>query len=179
VARVRAERAAAWRREADASPARIRSAYDIVMPSGGLVQLFAAESGGELARYVPASELPRLELRSEIPLPPDWEDDEESRETFRTSLLVDLYPDAMVPGTGDLPGYSFGWWPFSDYGLREVKSSWPGAPDPALWTFLAVCDSHDELGLRFSDMGYLWAVIPTAELATGDFTHLLCDGESS
>jgi hypothetical protein len=41
------------------------------------------------------------------------------------------------------------------------------------------CDSHDDLGLRFSDMGYLWAVVPTAELATGDFTHLLCDGESS
>lgn len=47
------------------------------------------------------------------------------------------------------------------------------------WTFLAVCDSHADLGLRFSDMGHLWAVIPTAELAAGEFTHLLCDGESS
>ncbi len=60
-----------------------------------------------------------------------------------------------------------------------MKTSWSEAPEPALWTFLAVCDNHADLGLRFSDMGYLWAVIPTAELATGDLTHLLCDGESS
>jgi hypothetical protein len=268
-AQIQAERAAAWRREGDASPARIRSAYesrrdalgpdlrpwarpiagwslragpatvagsfmggrpamfpdegwpdagdpmkfwaqinladlapyaqayDIAMPADGLVQLFAAESGGELARYLPASDFPRLELRTEIPLPPDWEDDDESQRIFHTSLLVDLYPEALVPWeetsairgddgerlecvtSSDLPGYSFGWWPFSDDGLREVRTNWPDAPEPTLWTFLAVCDSHDDVGLRFSDSGFLWAVIPTADLATGEFTHLLCDGESS
>jgi hypothetical protein len=173
-------------------------AYDIVMPADGLVQLFAAESGGELARYLPASDLPRLELRTEIPIPPDWEEDDESRRIIHTSLLVDLYPEALVPWaatsamrrgddgerlecapSGDLPGYSFRLVAVLRLRPARIGTRWPDAPEPALWTFLAVCDSHADLGLRFSDMGYLWAVIPTAELAAADFTHLLCDGESS
>ncbi|MGH2949958.1 MAG: hypothetical protein ACRDPC_27465 [Solirubrobacteraceae bacterium] len=128
-------------------------------------------------------------MRTEIPSDCYWEDTDAVRGMLHTSLLIDLHPEAQVQGAharweecttaGDLPGYSFGWWPLSDYGLTELRDRWPEAPAPQDWTFLAICSSRDELGLRFSDMGDLCAVTPTAELAVGDFTHLHCDGESS
>jgi hypothetical protein len=46
-------------------------------------------------------------------------------------------------------------------------------------TFLAVCNSNADLGLRYSDEGLEWATVPTAELAAGDFTRLHCEGEST
>ena len=50
---------------ADLAP--FASAFGIAIPPDGLLQLFAADSGGELARYVPAADLERLELRRDIP----------------------------------------------------------------------------------------------------------------
>jgi Domain of unknown function (DUF1963) len=163
------------------------SAYGIAMPSDGLLQLFAADSGGELARYVPAAELGQLELRRDIPRGTDWFDDELGRQIEATSLLIDLHPEALVGGerevdvlypdlhgprrecstSDDLPGYCFGWWPFSR------------PDDPDALTYLAVCNSNRDLGLAFSDSGFLWTTIPTADLAAGDFTRLECEGESS
>jgi hypothetical protein len=140
-------------------------AFGIAMPRDGLLQLFAGEGGGELARHLPAGE--RLELRRDIP--------------EATSLLIDLVPEALVGGDDmasviypdlhgpqrectigdDLSGYSFGWWPMS-------------RPDEPV-TFLAVCNSSPELGLRYSDEGFLWATVPTA----GDIALLRCEGEST
>lgn len=153
------------------------AAYRINMPPDGLLQLFAADSSGELARYVPAAEVPRLELRRDIPLATDWVDPDEGRCIEATSLLIELHPEALIDWhqapegdfrtSDDLPGYSFGWWPFSP-------------PDDAeTLTFLAVCNSNRDLGLAYSDEGFLWASIPTTDLATGDFTRLRCEGESS
>lgn len=79
----------------------------------------------------------------------------------------------------DLPGYSFGWWPLSDRGLEQARKREPATPEPADWAFLAVCNANRDLGLEFFDGGFLWATAPRSELARGDFTHLLCDGESS
>lgn len=160
-------------------------AFGIAVPRDGLLQLFAGEGGGELARHLPAGE--GLELRRDIPLGGEWPDEEEGRRIEATSLLIDLVPEALVGGDDmvaviypdlhgpqrectvgdDLSGYSFGWWPMSR----------PEAPDAL--TFLAVCNSNPELGLRYSDEGFLWATVPTAELAAGDFTHLHCEGEST
>ena len=56
---------------------------------------------------------------------------------------------------------------------------WPDTPPREGWVFLAVCDSNFDLGLSFSDAGFLGATLPAGELAAGDFGHLLCDGESS
>ena len=40
-------------------------------------------------------------------------------------------------------------------------------------------DSNDELGLAYSDVGFLWAMAPADDLAAGEFQQLRCDGESS
>jgi hypothetical protein len=163
------------------------AAFGIAMPPDGLVQLFAGDSGGELARYVPADELASFELRRDIPLGSDWLDEDEGRRIEATSLLIDLHPEALVGGedavqaiwpdlqgpqrdcfgTQDLPGYCFGWWPMH-------------RPDDAeAATFLAAANSNDDLGLAYSDSGMLWAQLPTPDLAAGDFSRLRCDGESS
>jgi hypothetical protein len=174
-------------------------AYGIALPSTGLVQLFAGEEGGEQARYIPPGDLERLELRGEIPIGPLWEGADEAERYHRRTKLIDLYPEALVPWqeAGDLlpddgyetsttseilPGYSFGWWPFSSWSLEDGLSDWPQArpkPRPEDWVFLAVCDSNNELGLAFSDAGFLWAMAPADDLAAGSFEQLRCDGESS
>lgn len=170
---------------ADLAP--FAAAFGIALPRDGLLQLFAGEGGGELARYIAADDLGRLERRHEIPLGGEWADEEEGRRIEAISLLIDLVPEALVGGDDvvdviypdlhgpqrectvgdDLAGYSFGWWPMSR------------PEDPDALTFLAVCNSNADLGLRYSDEGFLWATVPTAELAAGDFTHLRCEGESS
>jgi hypothetical protein len=163
---------------ADLAP--FAAAYRIAMPADGLLQLFAADEGGELARYLPAADLPGLELRRDIPRGSDWSDDEEGRRIEATSRLIGFYPEALVAPSdavadvdevylhsGDVPGHCFGPWPFT-----------PPEDADAL-TFLAVCDSHTDLGLAYSDMGFLWACLPTADLAAGDFSRLRCEGESS
>jgi hypothetical protein len=170
---------------ADLAP--FASAFDIDMPRDGLLQLFAGDGGGELARYVPAAELAGFVLRRDIPLGSDWAEEDEGRRIEATSLLIDLHPEALVGGDDaaeaiwpdlhgpqracfgpqDLPGYCFGWWPMQ-------------RPDDAGdATLLAVCNSNQDLGLMFSDMGLLWAQLPTADLAAGDFSRLRCAGESS
>jgi hypothetical protein len=163
---------------ADLAP--FAAAYRIAMPADGLLQLFAADEGGELARYLPAADLPGLELRRDIPRGSDWSDDEEGRRIEATSRLIGFYPEALVAPSdavadvdevylhsGDVPGHCFGPWPFT-----------PPEDADAL-TFLAVCDSNTDLGLAYSDMGFLWACLPTADLAAGDFSRLRCEGESS
>jgi Domain of unknown function (DUF1963) len=169
---------------ADLAP--FAAAFGIELPGDGLLQLFAGDDGGELARYVPAADLAGFALRRDIPLGSDWLDEAVGRRIEATSLLIDLHPEALVGGddavdaiwpdlhgpqrecfgTQDLPGYCFGWWPLHR----------PG--DAGAATFLAVCNSNDDLGLAYSDMGLLWAQLPTADLAAGDFTRLRCDGES-
>jgi Domain of unknown function (DUF1963) len=154
------------------------AAYGIAMPADGLLQLFAHEEGGELARVIPAADLGRLELRREIPITSLWEDTEETREIFQATRTIDFLPEALIPwqevprlvdatSSEHLPGYCFGWWPFSE-------------PDDADGlTFLAVCNSNRDLGLAFSDEGFLWVTVPTSDLAAGDFSRLHVDGESS
>jgi hypothetical protein len=93
-------------------------------------------------------------------------------------------PDAQVTYTTseDLPGYSFGWWPFSSWPLTDGLYGWPETrprPRPEDWVFLAVCHSNDELGLAYSDGGFLWAMAPADDIAAGSFEQLRCDGESS
>jgi hypothetical protein len=153
-------------------------AYRVDMPGNGLVQLFRTDGGHEIARHVPASDLGDLELRTEIPAGAD--------ERVRRSRRIVLYPEALVPWqecshivfrdgvdaplpcttSEELPGYSLGWWPFS-------------RPDLGEWTFLAVCASRRELALGSGDEGFLWAAIPTRELAAGDFTGLTAASESA
>src|SRR5689334_12490729 len=90
--------------------------FGIAMPSDGLLQMFAGDSGGELARYVPAADVARMELRRDIPRGSDWFDDAEGARIEATSLLIELLPEAMVGGEAsppavtpdDLPGYCFG-----------------------------------------------------------------------
>jgi uncharacterized protein DUF1963 len=178
-------------------------AYGVALPTDGLVQLFAGDEGGELARYIPAGELGGLELCDRVPIGPLWADSDDAQEVHHRTLLISLYPEALVPWqetspiifrdddidaplpcttSEELPGYSFGWWPFSSWGLEDGLDGWPPdrpKPPPEDWVFLAVCDSNDHLGLQFSDAGFLWATIPAADLAAGDFTQLRCDGESS
>ena len=153
--RLLGERAAAWCADGEVTPERVASeyqarlaaldpdtaaiapfaaAFEFALPSDGLLQVFAGEGGGELARYIPAD---------------------------------DLGPQRECTVSDDLAGYSFGWWPMSR------------PEDPDALTFLAVCNSNADLGLRYSDEGFLWATVPTIELAAGDFTHLHCEGESS
>jgi Domain of unknown function (DUF1963) len=161
------------------------AASGVALPADGLLQLFAGDSGGELARYVPGADLVRMELRGDIPRGSDWPDDAEGARIEATSRRIELFPEALAGGdrlidviwpdlhapkrecttADDLPGYSFGWWPFDPVG-DDV-------------TFLAVCNSNDELGLAYSDMGFLWATVPTEDLAGGDFSRLRCEGASS
>jgi hypothetical protein len=178
-------------------------AFAIELPSSGLVQLFAGDEGGELARYISPDDLGGLELRTEIPVGPLWDGVEEAEAFHRRSLLIELYPEAMVPWdetshlrlrdgdpdvsvtcttSEDLPGYSFGWWPFSSWPLTDGLDGWPGTrpkPRPEDWLFLAVCESNRELELAYSDAGPLWAMAPAEDLAAGSFEQLRCDGESS
>ena len=192
-----AERRRAWR-AADPTPERIREEYEarrarlapeVAARAGpvaawelrpGEPRVDSSRVGGAPARYLPAADVTRLELRRDIPRGSDWSDDEEGRRIEATSLLIDLYPQALVAPShrvadvdevhlhsADVPGHSFGPWPFT-----------PPEDADAL-TFLAVCDSNMELGLAYSDMGFLWACLPTADLAAGDFGRLRCEGESS
>jgi Domain of unknown function (DUF1963) len=174
-------------------------AFGTELPSSGLVQLFAGDEGGEYARYIPASDHDRLELRGEIPISHLWTGSDDAERIHRRSQLIDLYPEALVPWqeAGDLlpddgyetcttsevlPGYSFGWWPFSSWSLEDGVFGWPETrprPRPEDWVFLAVCDSNDDLGLAYSDAGFLWAMAPSDDLAAGSFEQLRCDGESS
>jgi hypothetical protein len=155
------------------------AAYRVRMPADGLLQLFAGDQGGELARHLPAAEMAALELRREIPLGSEWGDEEDGRRREATTLLIDLHPEAVVgipdaielqgdaTVSEDLRGYCFGPFPWSR----------PG--DAAALTCLATCNSQSELGLAYSDEGMLWASLPTADLAAGDFRRLRCQGESS
>jgi hypothetical protein len=181
-------------------------AFGVAMAPDGLVQLFSRDEGGELARCIPAAELARLELRERIPIGHLWANADDAEEVHRRSQLIGLHPEALVPWdetsriiyrddagdrldtplpcttSDDLPGYSFGWWPFSSWGLKEGLCDWPPdrpRPAPEEWVFLAVCDSNNDLGLLFSDAGFLWAMVPAADLAAGDFSQLRCAGESS
>jgi hypothetical protein len=159
---------------ADLAP--FAEAYGIAMPSGGLLQIFAGDGGGELARYVPAADVARMELRRDIPRGSDWFDDEEGARIEATSLRIELLPEAVVgghaspppptPTPDDLPGHCLGWGPYF-------------AEDDPDVTFIAVCNSNRDLGLAYSDEGVLWATVPTADLAAGDFSRLHCEGESS
>jgi hypothetical protein len=186
---------------ADLAP--FAQAYGVTLPADGVVQLFGGDEGGELARYVPAGELGGLELRERVPIGPLWDGVDDAEEVHRRTLLISLYPEALVPWqetspiafrdddidaplpcttSEELPGYSFGWWPFSSWGLGDGLYGWPAdrpKPPPEDWVFLAVCDSNRDLGLMFSDAGFLWATIPAADLAAGDFSQLRADGESS
>jgi hypothetical protein len=128
-----------------------------------------------------------MELRRDIPRGSDWFDDEEGARIESTSLVIEPFPEAAVGGedagrvvyrdqgdsrrectmVDDLPGYCFGWWPFLPPAERDAV------------TFLAVCNSNRDLGLAYSDEGFLWATVPTADLAAGDFSRLHCEGESS
>jgi hypothetical protein len=189
-----------WAQVNLADLASFAQAFAVALPSSGLLQLFAGEEGGEYARYIPATDLDRLELRSEIPIGPLWTGVEDAATIHRRSRLIELYPEALVPWqeaghlvpeddgpvtcttSGDLPGYSFGWWPFSSWSLTDGLYGWPEArpkPPPEDWVFLAVCDSNRELGLAYSDEGFLWAMAPRDDLAAGRFEQLRCDGESS
>ncbi len=183
---------------ADLAP--FAKAFGIPMPTTGLVQLFAGEEGWEEARYIPGGDLTALELSGEAPITHLWDRTAEVEEMFQRSALIELHPDVLIPWgetldilyvdndlerpraattSEDLPGYSFGWWPFSPFSLAELVKEWPAAPVPEHWTFLAVCNSNRDLGLAYSDGGFLWATLPAAELAAADFGHLRCDGESS
>jgi hypothetical protein len=73
-------------------------AFDVAMPSAGLLQLFAADEGGELARYIPATDLERLQLRERIPIGHLWADVEDAKQMHRRSLLIGLYPKRSCPG---------------------------------------------------------------------------------
>jgi Domain of unknown function (DUF1963) len=192
-----------WAQVNFADLAPYAQAFGIAMPSAGLLQMFGGDEGGELARYVPAADVERLELRGRIPINPYWATVDDAERLHRRSLLIDLYPEALVPWdeighlvgeledpdfrpayttSEDVPGYSFGWWPFSSWSLKDGLYGWPETrpkPRPEDWVFLAVCESNDDLALVFSDSGFLWATVPAADLAAGDFTQLRCDGESS
>jgi hypothetical protein len=166
-------------------------AYEIAMPPAGIVQLWAEYEGDQMARYLQPESLDRLETRREVPQHLYWDESPEVRGMLHTSMLIDLYPEALVrndhPGAldegttpGIVPGYSFGWWSFDPYSLEVHKQyEWSDAPDPPGWTFLAVCSSRRDLGLIWGDVGDLWTAVPTNELARGDFSHLHCDGDSS
>jgi Domain of unknown function (DUF1963) len=162
------------------------AAYRIAMPAHGLLQLFLTDGGYEIARHIPVDALAGLELRRDIPVGQEWDDVADAEPYLRHTQRIALYPEALVPWqecshimfregvdaqlecttSEELPGYSFGWWPFS-------------RPESGEWTFLAVCASRPEMALSYSDEGFLWASVPTAELAAGDFSHLTAEGESS
>jgi hypothetical protein len=165
-----------WAQVNLADLALFAEAFGVDMPGGGLLQIFAGDGGGQFVRHVPAADLARMELRRDIPRGSDWFDDEEGARIEATSLLIELFPEAVVgdksspppptPTPDDLPGYCLGWGPYF-------------AEDDPDVTFLAVCNSNRDLGLAYSDEGVLWATVPTADLAAGDFSRLRCEGESS
>jgi hypothetical protein len=149
-------------------------AFGIAMPvASGLVQLFAAEEGGELARHIAADRLDTLELREDIP-----GTDYTFGPVLQHSLAITLRPGAQLPGRGEcLAGYSFGWWPLSRQGLTwAARRSGVAEED---WTFLAVAASNAALQLSFSDEGFLWATLPRTALAGGRLEELHAAGESS
>lgn len=161
------------------------AAFRVAMPADGLLQLFLTVSGRGIARHVPPSELGGLELRREIPVGPEWDDPAIGGVYVRRSWRIALYPEALVPWqecghimfrdgvhaplpcttSDDVPGYSFGWWPFAQ-------------PRSGEWTLLAVCASRRDLALSYADEGFLWAAVPTHELAAADFANLTAEGES-
>ena len=96
-------------------------------------------------------------------------------------LLPDDAPETYSTSE-DLPGYSFGWWPFSTWPLTDGLDGWPETrprPRPEDWVFLAVCVSNRELALGTPTPAPRWAMAPADDLAAGDFAQLRCAGESS